>query len=298
MHRLTTASRKKRSLFDDVLLKPGLSEVMPSEADVRTRLTRRLRSIFPFCRGDGHGHRGAAGHCHGAGRRHRRHPSQSQPPRTRPSMCGGEALRIRHGGRPLTIHPEATLAEALEIMAANEISGLPVVEKEERPHRQARGDLDQPRRALRRRSAPADLRADDQADHHRARGGARTKRRSSCIRTASRSCSCRQGLSLRRPDHRQDIEKAVTNPNACKDEQGRLRVAAATTVGEEGFERTERLIDAGVDVVVVDTGARPLAARARRGQPHQAALECGASRRRQYATREGAKALTIPARIP
>ena len=50
-----------------------------------------------------------------------------------------------------------------------------------------------------------------------------------------------------------DIEKAVANPNACKDEQGRLRVAAATTVGDKGFERTERLIEAGVDLVVVDT---------------------------------------------
>jgi IMP dehydrogenase len=50
-----------------------------------------------------------------------------------------------------------------------------------------------------------------------------------------------------------DIEKAVADPNACKDEQGRLRVAAATTVGEAGFTRTERLIEAGVDLVVVDT---------------------------------------------
>jgi IMP dehydrogenase len=50
-----------------------------------------------------------------------------------------------------------------------------------------------------------------------------------------------------------DIEKAVANPNACKDEQGRLRVAAATTVGDKGFVRTERLIEAGVDLVVVDT---------------------------------------------
>jgi IMP dehydrogenase len=50
-----------------------------------------------------------------------------------------------------------------------------------------------------------------------------------------------------------DIEKAVANPNACKDEQGRLRVAAATTVGEAGFKRTEGLIEAGADVVVVDT---------------------------------------------
>ena len=50
-----------------------------------------------------------------------------------------------------------------------------------------------------------------------------------------------------------DIEKAVANPNACKDEQGRLRVAAATTVGDKGFARTEQLIEAGVDLVVVDT---------------------------------------------
>jgi len=50
-----------------------------------------------------------------------------------------------------------------------------------------------------------------------------------------------------------DIEKAVANPNACKDDQGRLRVGAATTVGEAGFGRTERLIEAGVDLVVVDT---------------------------------------------
>jgi IMP dehydrogenase len=50
-----------------------------------------------------------------------------------------------------------------------------------------------------------------------------------------------------------DIEKAVKNPNACKDEQGRLRVGAATTVGDAGYERSQRLVDAGVDVVVVDT---------------------------------------------
>src|SRR5947199_10645088 len=49
------------------------------------------------------------------------------------------------------------------------------------------------------------------------------------------------------------MEKAVDNPNACKDEQGRLRVAAATSVGDSGFERSGHLIDAGVDLLVVDT---------------------------------------------
>ena len=78
-----------------------------------------------------------------------------------------------------------------------------------------------------------------------------------------------------------DIEKAVANPNACKDEQGRLRVAAATTVGDKGFARTEALIAAGVDLVVVDTAHGHSQARARRGQPHQADVEQGAGGGRQ-----------------
>ena len=78
-----------------------------------------------------------------------------------------------------------------------------------------------------------------------------------------------------------DIEKAVANPNACKDEQGRLRVAAATTVGDKGFERTERLIEAGVDLVVVDTAHGHSQACARRRRPHQAAVQRGAGGRRQ-----------------
>jgi IMP dehydrogenase len=88
-----------------------------------------------------------------------------------------------------------------------------------------------------------------------------------------------------------DIEKAVANPNACKDEQGRLRVAAATTVGEDGFDRTERLIDAGVDVVVVDTAhghsQRVLDAVNRiKRQSNKVQVLAG-----NIATREGAKAL-------
>ena len=56
-----------------------------------------------------------------------------------------------------------------------------------------------------------------------------------------------------------DIEKATMHPNACKDEQGRLRVAAASTIGDKGFDRTLLLIEAGVDCVVVDTRSRPFA---------------------------------------
>src|SRR5258708_12560964 len=88
-----------------------------------------------------------------------------------------------------------------------------------------------------------------------------------------------------------DIEKAVANPNACKDEQGRLRVAAASTVGDEGFERTERLIDAGVDGVVVDTAhghSQRVLDAVRRIKRHSNAVQVVAG---NIATREGTKAL-------
>ena len=78
-----------------------------------------------------------------------------------------------------------------------------------------------------------------------------------------------------------DIEKARLHPNACKDEQGRLRVAAATSVGDEGFARTERLIDAGADLIVVDTAHGHPGARARSDRPDQAAVQCRAGGRRQ-----------------
>ena len=78
-----------------------------------------------------------------------------------------------------------------------------------------------------------------------------------------------------------DIEKARLHPNACKDEQGRLRVAAATSVGDDGLARAERLIDAGRRSDRGRHRARPFPARARRGRPHQAAVERGAGAGRQ-----------------
>jgi IMP dehydrogenase len=88
-----------------------------------------------------------------------------------------------------------------------------------------------------------------------------------------------------------DIEKAVANPNACKDEQGRLRVAAATTVGDTGFRRTEMLIDAGVDLVVVDTAhghSRHVLAAVERIKRLSNAVQVVAG---NIATSDGAKAL-------
>ena len=84
-----------------------------------------------------------------------------------------------------------------------------------------------------------------------------------------------------------DIEKAVASPNATKDEQGRLRVAAASTVGDSGFERAEALIDAGCDCIVIDTAHGHNSEVARAGRAGQETVERGPGRRRQRRHRRG-----------
>jgi IMP dehydrogenase len=157
---------------------------------------------------------------------------------------------------PLTIDPGATLAEALELMKANRISGVPVVEG---------GSLTTPGKLV------------GILTNRDVRFASDPEQRVSELMTKDKLVTVREGVSQEEAkrllhQHRiekllvvdgqyrcvglitvKDIEKAVTNPNACKDEQGRLRVAAATTVGDKGFARTEQLIAAGVDLVVVDT---------------------------------------------
>jgi IMP dehydrogenase len=101
----------------------------------------------------------------------------------------------------------------------------------------------------------------------------------------------RRSISLRRPDHRQGHGKGGRASLACKDAQGRLRVAAATTVGEGGYERTERLIDAGVDLDRGRYRARPFVAGAGSRQPHQAHVQRVQVVAGNVATMEGAQAL-------
>ena len=156
---------------------------------------------------------------------------------------------------PLTIGPEAALQEALDLMKDNRISGIPVVEGANAGPGRLVGILTN--RDVRFATDP--------------------RQRVAELMTKDNLITVREGVSQDEAkrllhQHRiekllvvddqyrcvglitvKDIEKAVANPNACKDDQGRLRVAAATTVGDKGFSRTEALIAAGVDLVVVDT---------------------------------------------
>ena len=240
--------------FDDVLLRPGLSDVLPSEVEIRSRITRDISLNIPVAASAMDTVTEAAmaiamAQAGGIGVIHRNMEPEQQAALVRQVKKFESGMVVN----PLTIGPEATLAEALALMEENRISGVPVVTGGS-PGRLV-GILTN--RDVRFATDPAQRVAD--------------------LMTKDNLVTVREGVSQDEAKrllhhHRiekllvvddqyrcvglitvKDIEKAVAHPHAAKDEQGRLRVAAATTVGEKGFERTERLIDAGVDLVVVDT---------------------------------------------
>jgi IMP dehydrogenase len=241
--------------FDDVLLKPGLSDVLPSEVDIRSRITREIALNIPIVASAMDTVTEAAmaiamAQAGGIGVIHRNMEPEQQAILVRQVKKFESGMVVN----PLTIHPEATLADALALMQENRISGIPVVTGDKPPGRLV-GILTN--RDVRFATDPRQKVAE--------------------LMTKDRLVTVREGVSQDEAkrllhQHRiekllvvdehyrcvglvtvKDIEKAVAHPSACKDEQGRLRVAAATTVGDAGFERTGRLVDAGVDLVVVDT---------------------------------------------
>ena len=243
--------------FDDVLLKPGLSEVLPSEVDVRTKITREISLNIPIIASAMDTVTEAAmaiamAQAGGLGVLHRNLEPEEQAAQVRQVKKFESGMVVN----PLTIEPGAKLADALELMKANRISGIPVVEG---------GSQSKPGKLV------------GILTNRDVRFATDPEQRVAELMTKDKLITVREGVSQSEAkrllhQHRiekllvvddqyrcvglitvKDIEKAVANPNACKDEQGRLRVAAATTVGDRGFARTEQLIAAGVDLVVVDT---------------------------------------------
>ncbi|MDE2355316.1 MAG: IMP dehydrogenase [Alphaproteobacteria bacterium] len=239
--------------FDDVLLEPGPSDVMPTQVAVATRFTREIRLNIPLV--------SAAmdtvtesrlaiamAQAGGLGVLHRNMTVEQHADQVR------EVKRFESGMviNPVTIHPDTTLAQIRAISAARHISGFPVVE---RGSGKLVGIL-----------TNRDMRFENAADTP-----------ASALMTTSNLITVAEGTSqetarelLRR--HKierlivvdeayravglvtvKDMEKAQAHPNAAKDLSGRLLVGAASTVGDAGFERSLALVDAGVDVVVIDT---------------------------------------------
>jgi IMP dehydrogenase len=242
--------------FDDVLLLPGASRVLPAEADIRTRLTRSIELNLPIM--------SAAmdtvtesrlaiamAQAGGIGVIHRNMTPEAQAEAVRQVKKFESGMVVN----PVTIGPNARLADALALMSEYKISGIPVVEGNGQGPGKLVGILTN--RDVRFASDPAQPVSE-----------LMTRERLITVKESVDQDEAKRLLHQHRieklvvvdDDYRcvglitvKDIEKSQLNPAAVKDEQGRLRVAAATSVGNEGFTRSERLVDAGVDVVVVDT---------------------------------------------
>jgi IMP dehydrogenase len=238
--------------FDDVLLQPGASDVLPSQADTRTQLTKTISLNIPILSSamDTVTEADMAivmAQLGGIGVLHRNLTVEEQVEAVR------QVKRFESGMvvNPITIAPTGTLAEARTLMTYHKISGIPVVEASGRlvgilTNRDVRfaGNPNQPVAELMTSQNLATVQAGvTQADAQRLLH----QRRIEKLLVVDENYHCVGLITVK------DIEKAVTYPNATKDGTGRLRVAAATTTGDKGFERTEALIDADCDVIVVDT---------------------------------------------
>ena len=238
--------------FDDVLLQPGPSDILPSQADTRTRLTKSISLNIPVLSSAMDTVTEARmaivmAQLGGIGVLHRNLSIEEQCAAVR------QVKRFESGMvvNPITIAPDATLAEAQALMLANAISGIPVVE--------ASGKLAGilTNRDVRFAENPAQPVSELMTHENLATVSASVtqeearrllhQRRIEKLLVVDDAYHCIGLITVK------DIEKAVLYPNATKDSSGRLRVAAATTVGEKGLAYTKALIDAECDLIVVDT---------------------------------------------
>ncbi len=238
--------------FDDVLLVPGASEVLPTDADTRTRVTRDISLNIPVLSSamDTVTEADMAivmAQLGGMGVLHRNLTIEEQ-------VAAVRAVKRFESGmvvNPITITPQATLADAQALMAANRISGIPVVEADGKlvgilTNRDVRfaENPKQPVAELMTRDNLATVSVGVGQEEARR---LLHQRRIEKLLVVDDAYRCVGLITVK------DIEKAVTYPDATKDAAGRLRVAAATTVGDKGFARTEALVDAECDLVVIDT---------------------------------------------
>jgi len=242
--------------FDDVLLRPGHSRVMPSGVDVTSRLTREISLNLPIVSAAMDTVTEARlaiamAQAGGIGVIHQNLSPAAQAAEVRKVKRYESGMVID----PITIFPDETLADALALMAGQGISGIPVVE---RAGDDGAGKLvgiltNRDVRFAQDRSQPvAELMTKKLVTVREGVGQAEAQRllhehRIEKLLVVDEDYRCVGLITVK------DIEKATLHPHACKDHEGRLRVAAASTVGDHGFERALQLIDAGVDCVVIDT---------------------------------------------
>jgi IMP dehydrogenase len=238
--------------FDDVLLKPAASAVLPNQTQTKTKLTRTVELGIPLISAamdtvTEANMAIAMAQAGGLGVVHKNFDIEAQANQVRKVKKFESGMVVN----PLTIEPDATLAEALKLMSSHNISGVPVVERDgklvgiltNRDVRFATDDSTQVS-SLMTKDRLVTVREGVSRDEAKR---LLHQRRIEKLLVVDNEYRCVGLITVK------DIEKANRHPFACKDEKGRLRVAAATGVGDDGYRRAEALLDADVDIVIVDT---------------------------------------------
>lgn len=245
--------------FDDVLLLPGHSEVLPRDTILTSRISRELTLNLPIL--------SAAmdtvtesrlaiamAQAGGIGVVHRNMTMEEQAEEVRQVKKFESGMVVN----PLVIGPDATLADALALMKANRISGIPVVENGGHgghsvgrlvgilTNRDVRFASNPEQKVYELMTRENLITVSDGVAQEEAKRLLH-KHRIEKLLVVDENRNCVGLITVK------DMEKAQLNPDASKDAQGCLRVGAATTTGDDGFSRCEHLVDAGVDLIVVDT---------------------------------------------
>jgi len=243
--------------FDDVLLVPAASEILPAQVDTRTRLTRTVELGIPLISAamDTVTEAGLAiamAQAGGMGVIHKNLSIEEQAEQVRRVKKFESGMVVN----PVTIGPDATLADAFSLMERYRISGIPVVEGANGKgagklvgiltNRDVRfaDNMRQPVRELMTKENLVTVREGVKPEEAKR---LLHQRRIEKILVVDEAYRCVGLITVK------DIEKAQKYPNACKDDRGRLRVAAATGVGEDGYRRANGLVEAECDVIVVDS---------------------------------------------
>ena len=239
--------------FDDVLLEPSESSVLPSETNLKTKITKNIKLNIPLASAamdtvTESQMAIAMAQAGGIGVIHRNLDIEQQINEVNKVKKYESGMVVN----PLTISPDSTLKNALELMEENRISGIPVTDPNSKKlegiitNRDVRFALNQQQKVSELMTKEDLITVKGDVSEKEAKEILHQHRIEKLL-VVDNDYRCIGLITVK------DIEKSNLHPEATKDEKGRLRVAAATTVGDKGYERAEALIDSETDIIVVDT---------------------------------------------
>ena len=239
--------------FDDVLLEPGESSVLPAKADVETKITKKISLSIPLISAamdtvTESKMAIAIAQAGGLGVIHRNLSIEEQVNEVKKVKKFESGMVVD----PVTISPDQSLKEALSLMEIHNISGIPVTDSKTKElkgiitNRDVRFASNQNQKVSELMTRENLVTVSEGVTQKKAKAELHKHRIEKLI-VVDKKYRCIGLITVK------DMEKSQLHPTACKDDQGRLRVAAATSVGESGLARAQALIDADVDVIVVDT---------------------------------------------